>query len=217
MSDLFREMAVYLNGHPGMFQTAVRAHMIIFFAVLLTSFLIGAPLGVLNAKKPIFSTIVINIFSALKMIPSLALLLVFLPILGTGFWPAFIALTLHALPTILISAYTGFKEVDVNVLESAAGMGLSAGEILLKVEIPLAMPIIFTGIRTCTIDIIASATLAAYIGAGGLGEFVVMGLSRQDHVVTLIGSLSIGALSLAADFVFFILQKILLRYQSAVT
>jgi ABC-type proline/glycine betaine transport system permease subunit len=84
------------------------------------------------------------------MIPSLALLMVFIPIIGTGFLPAFFALILHGIPTILISTYTGFRQVDSSVQESANAMGLTASEIFQKVEVPLAIPLIYSGLRTCT-------------------------------------------------------------------
>jgi osmoprotectant transport system permease protein len=205
----------YINTHYDAYVLAVKTHILIFIVVLAAAVIIGIPLGILSSKKPVFSTVAINVFSALKMIPSLALLLVFIPIIGTGIVPASIALVLHALPTILINTYTGFKQIDAAVLESAVAMGMTRGEILRKVELPLALPLIFTGLRTCSVDIIATTTIAAYIGAGGLGQFVVVGLSNLNSATMLAGSLTVAIISLIIDLVFFLLQKGLIRYQKA--
>jgi osmoprotectant transport system permease protein len=213
MFDEISKMLQYIQANRAMYANDVRVHLILFFAVLLASVAIGAPLGVINARKPLFSAIAMNVFSALKMIPSVALLLLFLPVLGAGLVPAFIALVLHGVPTILISTYTGYREVNAAALESARAMGLSRREIFWKVETPLALPVLFAGVRTCTVDVIASATLAAYIGAGGLGEFVVMGLSQSENTIMFVGSFSIALLSLAVDFLLFGLEKLLIRYK----
>ncbi|MDR0719717.1 MAG: ABC transporter permease [Treponema sp.] len=205
----------YINSHYDTYVLAVKTHILIFVLVLAAAVIIGIPLGILSSKKPVFSTVIINIFSALKMIPSLALLLVFIPIIGTGMIPASIALVLHALPTMLINTYTGFKQIDAAVTESAVAMGMTRGEILRKVEFPLALPLVFTGLRTCSVDIIATTTIAAYIGAGGLGQFVVVGLSNLNSATMLAGSLTVALISLIVDLVFFLLQKGLIRYEKA--
>jgi osmoprotectant transport system permease protein len=178
------------------------------------SCVLGVSSGVVCAKREKISGTVINFFSALKMIPSLALLMLMLPILGTGFRPAFIALSLHAIPVILISTYTGFMNISPAIIESAQGMGLSGREILIRIEFPLALPIIFNGIRTGMVDIIASAALIAYIGAGGLGEYIVSGLSFMDYTIMLTGGLTIALLAILADIVLFLLQKKMIWYQN---
>jgi osmoprotectant transport system permease protein len=215
MSNLFLGIIEYINSHRELYFTAFKTHLVISISVLAVSLVIGIPLGVLSAKKPRLSAGLINVFSALKMIPSLALLMIFIPILGTGFFPAFFALILHCVPTILISAFTGFKQVDPAVLESAQAMGMTAPEIFRKVETPLAMPLIYAGLRTCAIDSIASTTLAAYIGAGGLGMFIVIGLSYMDFVIIMTGSLTIAVITVFIDFVFYALQKAVIPYERA--
>jgi osmoprotectant transport system permease protein len=215
MFSLLAAALDYINSHYDAYVLAVKVHILIFMLVLATAVIIGIPLGILSSKKPVFSTVAINVFSALKMIPSLALLLAFIPIIGTGIIPASIALVLHALPTILINTYTGFKQIDGAVLESAIAMGMTRGEILRKVEMPLALPLVFTGLRTCSVDIIATTTVAAYIGAGGLGQYVVEGLNSMDTDIMLVGSLTVALISIVVDLVFFVLQKSLIRYQKA--
>jgi osmoprotectant transport system permease protein len=213
MSELFSGIAGYIYTHQNLYYEAFKTHLFIGGSVISSCVVLGIPLGTLAAKKAVFSTGIINFFSALKMIPSLALLMVFIPVIGTGFWPAFFALVLHGLPTMLIGAYTGIKEVDAAVLESAGAMGMTKAEIFRKVELPLALPLIYAGLRTTTIDVIASATLAAYIGAGGLGTFIVQGLFAMDFIVIMVGSFSIALITLSADFLFFILLRVCVPYQ----
>jgi osmoprotectant transport system permease protein len=201
----------YIDSHWEAYREAVKTHFLISFAVLVVSITIGVPTGALCAKKPLLSSIVINIFNTLKIIPSLALLLLILPVMGIGFWPALVALVVHSIPTMLISSYTGVCQVDPFVLESAVGMGLSSKEIFWKVELPLAMPFIMTGVRTCAVDVIATTTIAAYIGAGGLGELVMFGISFMNLPVVLTGGLTIALLSLIVDTFLFLLQKKLFR------
>lgn len=214
MSSLYQEILNYILTHQDRFIQAVKVHAAICSTVLLISMGIAIPLGIFCAKKATFSQWIMHIFNILKIIPSLAVLIAVMPILGTGFGPAILALSMHAVPTVLINTYLGFKNVDKSVIESAEGMGLSKAEILFKVEFPLALPLIITGIRTCSVDIIASATLAAYIGAGGLGEFVVMGIGDLNIPVMLVGSLSVALLSIIADFVLSFLQRRITRYQT---
>jgi osmoprotectant transport system permease protein len=213
MSKLFLGIIEYIQTHREMYLESFKTHLFISISVLLVSLAIGIPLGILSAKKPHLSAGLINIFSVLKMIPSLALLMVFIPVLGTGFFPAFFALILHCAPTVLISTFTGFRQVDTAVLESAQAMGMTASEILRKVETPLAMPLIYAGLRTCAIDSIASTTLAAYIGAGGLGMFIVIGLSYMDFVIIMTGSLTIAAITIFVDLIFYALQRIVIPYE----
>jgi osmoprotectant transport system permease protein len=205
----------YIDTHQAAFLAAIQRHLLLFVIVLLISVAIGVPLGMASAKRPIFSAWALNIFSALKMIPSLALLMVFIPILGVGFLPAMIALIVHALPTILINTYTGYSQIDEAILENATAMGLTEREILWRVETPLALPLIFSGLRTSSVDIIATTTVAAYIGAGGLGEFVIVGITNMNSVIMLAGSLTVAAIALIVDFIFSLLQRRLIRYQIA--
>ena len=207
MFESLTEVGEYIAANRGAYLSAVRTHLSMSLLVLLVSCLICIGLGIVSAKKQSVSNGIISLFNTLKMIPSLAVMLAILPILGTGFWPAFLALSLHAIPVILINTYSGFKNISPAILESAEGLGLSRREILMKIEIPLAMPLIFTGIRTGMVEILASATLVAYIGAGGLGVFIISGLSFMNFTIMMTGALSIAILVVAADIVLAIFQK----------
>lgn len=214
MPDLLHQIVDYIGSHQDRFYKAVSIHLSICSATLLVSLAIGMPLGILCAKKEGLASGIMHVFNILRIIPSLAVLIAVMPILGTGFGPALLALSMHAVSTILVNTYLGYRNVDPSVLESARGMGLSPREIFIKIETPLALSLIITGIRTCTVDIIASATLAAYIGTGGLGEFVVMGMGAMNVAVMLVGSVSIALMAVATDFVLATVQRRVNRYQT---
>jgi len=214
MFETFEEVAGYIAANSDAYAAAVKTHLSMSFLALLASCVIGIGLGILSAKKQSVSGTIVNLFSMLKMIPSLAVMLVIMPVLGTGFRPAFLALLLHAIPVILINAYSGFRSISPAILESAEGLGLRRWEILVKIEMPLAMPLIFTGIRTSMVDILASATLAAYIGAGGLGVFIISGLSFMNFTIMMTGALSIAVLVVAIDIVLAVFQKKMIWYEN---
>ncbi|WP_312884182.1 ABC transporter permease [Clostridium psychrophilum] len=125
------------------------------------------PLGILCYKCTKVSQPIMNLFNFFRIIPSLAVLVLVMPIIGTGFFPALLALVILAIPPILINTYLGINNIDGSI-ESAKGMGMDYKRMLRTIEIPLAMPLIITGVRTSAVEVIASATLASYIGAGGL-------------------------------------------------
>ena len=144
-------------------------HIQISFIALLIATIIAVPLGILLTKTKKISEIVMNIAAILQTIPSLALLGLMIPLFGIGRLPAIIALVVYALLPILRNTYTGVKEVDPSLVEAAKGIGMKPIRRLTKVELPIAMPVIMAGIRTAMVLIIGTATLAALIGAGGLG------------------------------------------------
>lgn len=138
-----------------------------------------------------------SIFGALRIIPSLAILLLMLPVMGTGFWPAVTALVLLAVPSILINTIVGLDEVPAFMLETAKGMGMKPYQVWFHVRFPLALPSILSGIKTSAVEVIASATLAAKIGAGGFGEIIFTGIGLFQTDLLLIGGVSVAALSLS--------------------
>jgi osmoprotectant transport system permease protein len=214
MRELLLEVAKYILENQNAYIGEIRTHLSICFITLFVSCAIGIPVGALSAKRQNFSNAAINLFNSLRMIPSLAILMAMIPLLGIGFRPALIALSLHAIPVIIINTYAGFKNISPVILESASGMGLSETEILTKIEFPLALPLIAAGIRTSMVDIVASATLAAYIGAGGLGVFIVSGLSFMNFTIMMTGGLSIAVIAVIIDVVLGVAQKKLIWYQN---
>lgn len=210
---MIHETILYLLAHLDKYYQAVLIHITISAVAVVTSLLIAIPLGIICAKHTKVSHVIINAFNVLRIIPSLAVLMIAMPILGTGFVPALLALTLLAIPPILINTYLGFKNISPAVIECAEGMGMDAKRILFRVEIPLAMPLIITGLRTSTIEVIASATLASYIGAGGLGDFIFTGLGMNDLRILLIGGMSVAGLAIITELSLAMLQHSVTKYQ----
>lgn len=207
------EVLGYLLVNIDKYYQAVIIHIEISLAAIVTSILIAVPLGIVCAKNSKVSDAIINMFNMLRIIPSLAVLVLVLPILGTGFIPALFALTFLAIPPILINTYLGFKNIAPSVIECAEGMGMDARMILVGVEIPLAIPLIITGVRTSAIEVIASATLASYIGAGGLGDFIFTGIGMNDFRILLIGGISVALLSVLTEISLALVQNSVTKYQ----
>lgn len=207
------DLIKYLLNNYSEYQKDVLVHISISIVAIVCSIIIAFPLGVMCAKYSKVSQPVMNLFNFFRIIPSLAVLVLVLPILGTGFSPALLALILLAIPPILINTYLGIKNIEAFILESAKGMGMDDKRILFKIQIPLAMPLILTGIRTASVEVIASATLASYIGAGGLGDIIFTGLALNDSTMLLLGGISVALLSIIVEITLFILQQVITRYE----
>jgi len=180
-----------------------------FFVVV-----IGVPLGILLSRRPRWRALVLGATNAVQTIPSLALfgLLLPLPWLGARVDRlAILALTLYALLPVVRNTYAGITGVDAPVREAAVAMGLTPWQLLWHVELPLAANVIVAGIRTATVITIGVATIAAAIGAGGLGEFIFRGVAMVDNSVILAGAIPAALLAIAADLLLGALQRALLR------
>ena len=186
-------------------------HIGLTFTALLIAVLIGLPLGVFIARRQKFAAPVLGFAGILQTIPSIALLGFMIPLLGIGAFPAIAALFLYALLPIIRNTYTGIKEVDAAVVDAAKGMGMTDAQILLKVQMPLAMPVILAGIRTATVINVGVATLAAYIAAGGLGEFIFGGIALNNTNMILAGAIPAALLAILFDFLLSLLQRMQLR------
>ncbi|MBL3654526.1 ABC transporter permease/substrate-binding protein [Fulvivirga sediminis] len=160
---------------------------------------IGISLGILISKNSRLASPVLGFVNALQTIPSVALLGFLLPFLGIGVVPAIVALFLYALLPIVRNTYTGIVEIDPAIKEAAVGMGMSPRQVLIKVEIPLAMPILFAGIRTAFVINVGVATLCSLIAAGGLGEFIFRGLSTNNQYMILAGAIPAAIMALLFD------------------
>lgn len=200
-----------LNDRKGELFTTLIEHIQLSFIALLIAVVIGLPIGILLTKTKKISEVVINIAAVLQTIPSLALLGLMIPIFGIGTVPAVIALVVYALLPILRNTYTGIVGVDGSLIEAAKGIGMKPFRRLTKVELPLAMPVIMAGIRTAMVLIIGTATLAALIGAGGLGQLILLGIDRNDTALILIGAIPAAALAIVFDIVLRILEKVSYR------
>lgn len=197
--DLLIQAAAYLTSHPQEFWTALEQHLLLVLVPLGIGLVLGLPLGLISARSPWVSVLLLNSFNTLRVIPSLAILFLAIPYFGLSFTSAAIALTLLVLPPILLSTDVAFRTVDPQVQEAAQAMGMNWFQKLWQVDLPLALPVILIGIKTATVEAIASATLAAFIGAGGLGTFITLGFALYDNAILLVGAIPVALLALMAE------------------
>lgn len=168
---------------------------------------LSLPLGIVTSRSRTVSFAVINSANGLRVIPSLAILFLAIPYFGLSFTSAVLALTVLAIPPILINTDAAFRTIPSAIKEAAAGMGMTSRQILWRIELPLALPVIVVGIRTATLEVIASATLAAFIGGGGLGIYVTRGFALFDTSILLVGAISVALLALVAEIMMGGLQR----------
>jgi osmoprotectant transport system substrate-binding protein len=176
-------------------------HLLITVAAMLLGTAVAVPVGVWlgHVRRAAFLTTSIGNLG--RAIPTLALLVILasIPAIGVGDLAAVLALALFAVPPMLTSAYVGVRDVDPDVRDAAAGMGLTGGQLLRRVELPLAAPSVLSGIRTSLVQVAATVALAALVGSGGLGRYVVDGFARQDQTLVLVGALLVSIFALATD------------------
>ena len=178
---------------------SITEHIEISFLALVIALLIAVPLGIYLSYHKKIAEIVIGVTAVLQTVPSLALLGLLIPFVGIGTVPAVIALVIYALLPILRNTYTGISEVDPVYLLASRALGMNKVQQLLKIQIPLAMPVIMAGIRTATVLIIGTATLASLIGAGGLGSLILLGLDRNNNNLILLGAVPAALLAVFFD------------------
>ncbi|WP_368252229.1 ABC transporter permease/substrate-binding protein [Enterococcus sp. 2201sp1_2201st1_B8_2201SCRN_220225] len=186
---------------------AIFEHLAISLSALLIAIVIAVPCAILLSKRQKIAEVVLQFTSVLQTIPSLALLGLLIPFVGIGTTPALIALVIYALLPIFQNTYIGLSEIDPSIEEAAEAFGMSRLRKLIKVEVPMAMPMIISGIRTALVLIIGTATLAALIGAGGLGTFILLGIDRNDPSLTLIGAICSALLALVFSGLIRFLQR----------
>jgi osmoprotectant transport system permease protein len=204
---MFVEAWQFIVAHPDRFFSALLRHVELSVAALSLAIALAVPVGVLLAAKPRAALSAITLANVGRTLPSLAVLALVMPILGTGFAPSWFALTLLALPPILINTVTAIRQVDPDIVDAARGMGMARGEIVRGVELPIAMPVIFAGIRTAAVQVVSGAVLAAYIGGGGLGDFITAGIAMMAIPQLLVGAIPATLLSIGTDQLFGSLQK----------
>lgn len=182
-------------------------HIFISATSLALGVLFAVPLGILLTRTKKIAAIVIGLTSALQTVPSLALLALMIPIFGVGQLPAIIALFIYSLLPILRNTYIGIREVSDDYKDAAKGMGMTSFQSVLLVELPIAMPTIMAGIRLAAVYVVAWATLASYIGAGGLGDFIFSGLNLYRSDLIFAGTIPVAIIALLADFSLGALEK----------
>lgn len=182
-------------------------HLLLSLVALTVSIAVGIPVGAWLTRRERWAFAVTSVANLGRTVPSLALLAIAYPFVGTGFLPSVIALVAMGVPPILLATYTGVREVDADVSDAAAGMGLTSLQRLLQAELPVASPVILSGVRTSAVQVVASATLAALIGGGGLGETIMAGLTNLRYDLLIAGALLVALLAAATEIGFVLLER----------
>jgi osmoprotectant transport system permease protein len=174
-------------------------HLLMSAAAIAAAALIALPVGILLGHYGRGGAVAINVSNIGRAIPSFAILVIAVQVVGIGAKPAFIALLLLGAPPILTNTYVGVREVNKDLREAARGLGMTGGQVLRRVELPLAMPLIMTGIRTSAVQVVATATLAAAVAWGGLGRYIIDGFSTQDKVQVFAGAVLVGVVATVVE------------------
>jgi osmoprotectant transport system permease protein len=205
----------FFQEKPDTYLEAVGTHLRLSALCVLVACAVGIPLGIVCVRSRRLRAFVTGVFATLRIIPSLAVLMLCLPVFGIGATSALIALSLLAIPPVLINTTLAFGSLPAPVLETAAGLGMGRARTFFLVKLPLAAPLVLAGVRTALVEVIASATLAAYIGAGGLGVIIYTGLELLRADLLLIGGVTVAALSIAADSILGAVERhVFVRYRN---
>jgi len=183
-------------------------HLALVFLSLAASVVIGIPLGIVAARDPRTGSVILSVTGVLQTIPSLALLAMLIPITGQiGLLPAFIALSLYALLPIVRNTHAGLTQVSPGVVQAAASMGMTSMMILRFIELPLARTTILAGVKTSAVINVGTATIAAFIGAGGFGERIVTGLALNDNATLLAGAIPVAVMAIGIEAAFNFIER----------
>jgi osmoprotectant transport system permease protein len=204
---LLQDALQYALDNPELLRSAIATHLSLSALALLIAVAIALPVGVLVSARPRTALLAINTANVSRTLPSLAVLALMLPLLGTGFAPSLVALILLAIPPVLINTYIGIRQVEFGVIDAATGMGMTRFEVMTQVQLPMAVPVIFAGIRTSAVQVVAGATLAAFIGGGGLGDFITSGIAMMEMPLLLVGAVPVTAMAMATEFIFGRIQR----------
>lgn len=189
----------YLIDNPGVMLLLLGQQLWLTFAALALASVIALPLGVLAARKPALRGPLLGFLGILYTIPSLALFVLLIPLMGLGFLPALVALVAYAQIILVRNVAVGLLGVDAAALEAARGMGMTAWQRFWRVELPLAAPVILAGARVAVLTTVSVSTLAAFINAGGLGTLLFMGVSQGNADKIIAGAFGVSVLALGAN------------------
>jgi len=184
--------------------TRIGEHILVSGVIVMLAVLIALPIGVWAGHTGRGGFLTINVANIGRAMPSMALLALMFPLalalhLGFGFWPTVLALVPLGIPPIMTNSYVSIREVDRDIVEAARGMGLRENQVLSKVELPIALPIILAGIRNAAAAIVATATLGALVAGGGLGRYIIDGFARQDYPRMVVGALLVALLVIVVE------------------
>ena len=196
------KLIAYYTQNSGAYWGYVAQHLLLSLQALVLALCIGLPLGYGVYKKERLRQAAIFFTQGSRVIPSLGVLFVLIPLVGVGRLPALIALILLGIPPVLLNTVVGFSQVPSILSETGRGLGMNRRQLLFRVLFPLALPSILTGVKIALVEIIASASLAAYIGAGGLGTLIITGLGLYRYELIALGGGSVTLLALAVMLLF---------------
>ena len=182
-------------------------HFYISIIALLIAIVVAVPIGILLSKTTRTANVVLTIAGVLQTIPTLAVLAIMIPIFGVGKTPAIVALFIYVLLPILNNTVLGVKNIDKNVIQAGQSMGMTKMQLMKDVELPLALPLIISGIRLSSVYVISWATLASYVGAGGLGDLVFNGLNLYQPPMIISAAILVTLLALIVDFLLSLVEK----------
>ena len=200
-------MKDFIDQYGGQLISKTVEHFYISIIALLIAIVIAVPIGILLSKMKRTSNIVLTIAGVLQTIPTLAVLAVMIPIFGVGKLPAIVALFIYVLLPILNNTVLGVQNIDDNIKEAGTSMGMTRFQLMKDIELQLALPLILGGIRLSSVYVISWATLASYVGAGGLGDFVFNGLNLYDPLMIISAAVLVTALALFVDFLLSIVER----------
>jgi osmoprotectant transport system permease protein len=193
------------NGIP----TRLEEHVVMSLIATAVAALVALPIGLLLGHYGVGGALAINISNIGRALPSFAILVLLVQLVGIGAVPAFIALVALAIPPIVTNSFVGMRDVDPELRDAARGLGFRESRTLLRVELPNAMPVVMAGIRTAGVQVVATATLAALVGWGGLGRYIVDGIANRNFVEVFAGAVLVALLAAAAEIGLALLQYVL--------
>ncbi|HUP84716.1 MAG TPA: ABC transporter permease [Acidimicrobiales bacterium] len=195
-------------GTEGMVHRLVE-HVGMSAAALATAMLIALPVGLVLGHTGRGGAVAVNLSNLGRAVPSFAIIVLMASIVGIGAKPAYIALVALAVPPMVTNTFTAIQGVDREVREAAVGMGLTGRQVLARVEVPMGLPLMMAGIRTSAVQVVATATLAALVGWGGLGRYIIDGLATRDFQEVFAGALLVAVLSLLVEVGLSVLQRVI--------
>ena len=200
-------MKAFLQEYGSQLLSKAVEHFYISMFALLLAIVVAVPLGILLSKTQRTANVVLTVAGVLQTIPTLAVLAIMIPIFGVGKTPAIVALFIYVLLPILNNTVLGVKNIDKNVIQAGQSMGMTKFQLMKDVQMPLALPLIISGIRLSSVYVISWATLASYVGAGGLGDLVFNGLNLYQPPMIISAAIVVTLLALVIDFILSLVEK----------
>lgn len=197
----------YLIENSGMLLNKTLEHLYISIMALILAMIVAIPLGILLSKKEKLSKVSLTIAGILQTIPTLAILALMIPLFGVGKVTAIIALFIYVLLPILNNTIVGVQNIDRNIVEAGRSMGMTNFQLMKDIELPLALPMVLSGIRLSSVYVISWAALASYVGAGGLGDLIFNGLALYEPEMIIVGTILVTLLALIVDLILAQIEK----------